>query len=192
MENFENLQSTWNQQSDTSPKLNSSDMIAKASQNIKTIKTEHFWTIGILLATAFVLIFYFIEIFSDKITNKIKGLELMIAVLIIRIVLEIISLIQFRKIDFMGEFIKYTEQLVSFYKFRKITHFVLTPVIYILYFAGFISLLPLFKVNLSNGFYLYIQITGIAFLVIFSFFLFKILKKDLKNLEFFKNIQNNK
>lgn len=188
MEKFEELQSIWNQQSDLIPKLNSNEIIAEANQNIKNIKKQHFWTIGILSVTAVVLLYYFFWINTDSISEQIIGLKLMIFVLIIRILLEIVSINLFKKIDFTVNLKNYTEQLLSFYKFRKVIHFVLTPIIYLTYCFGFITLLPLFKANLSSGFYLYILVSGIGFLIVFSYFLIKAIKQDLSNLNFLKNV----
>jgi hypothetical protein len=189
MEEFEELQSLWNQQSDATPKLNSNEIMAKSHNNIRKIKRSHFWTIGILTMLIFTLGYFYFWIFNDKIANQIKGLTLMIIVIIVRIILEIISIFKFSKIDFAGSFKNYTEQLTAFYKFRKITHFIITPLIYLSYFSGFISLLPLFKENLSEGFYLYVVISGIGFLAFFSFFLFKIVRKDLDNVNFLNGVQ---
>lgn len=188
MEEFEELQSLWNQQADATPKLNSHEIMAKSNDNIRKIKRSHFWTIGILTMLIFILGYFYFWIFNDKIANQIKGLTLMIIVIIVRIILEIISIFKFNKIDFTGSFKNYTEQLTAFYKFRKVTHFIITPLIYLSYFSGFISLLPLFKENLSAGFYLYVVISGIGFLAFFSFFLFKIVRKDVDNVAFLNSI----
>lgn len=189
MEEFEELQSLWNQQSDATPKLNSNEIRAKSNDNIRKIKRGHFWTIGILTMLIFVLGYFYLWIFNDKIANQIKGLQLMIVVIIARIILEIISIFQFSRIDFTNSFKNYTEQLTAFYKFRKVTHFIITPFIYLSYFLGFISLLPLFKENLSEGFYLYVVISGIGFLAFFSSFLFKIVRKDLDDVKFLNGVQ---
>lgn len=188
MEKFEELQSIWNQQSDSVPKLNSNEIIAEANQNIKSIRAQHFWTIGILSATVIVLLYYFFWINNDSIAEQIMGLKLMIFVLIVRILVEIVSIIHFKKLDFMTNFKNHTQQLLSFYKLRKVIHFILTPIIYFTYCFGFITLLPLFKANLSAGFYLYILISGISFLIVFSYFLITAIKQDLSNLNFLKNV----
>jgi hypothetical protein len=192
MENFEDLQSLWTQQSEAAPKLNSNEIITEYHKKIKAIKREHFWTIGILSTLVLVLSYFHYWIYNSEIAKQVKGLELMGIVIIARIIVEIISVVLFKKVDFTNSFKNYTAQLVSFYKFRRVIHFVLTPIIYILYVYGFISLLPLFKETLSRGFYLYVQFSGIAFLVFFSFLMYKIIKKDLKDLDFLKNIDINK
>ena len=187
MEKFKELQSRWNQQAVIEPKLDTEEIKTKSFQKIKAQKVKHFWTIGILSTLIFILIFFYKLIYNDEITSKIKGLELMIFVIVIRIILEIVSAMLFQKIDFTTSFKNHTVQLVTYFKFRKTIHFIFTPIIYLLYIVGFYLLLPLFKTNLSHGFYLYVIVSGIAFLTLFNLQLFKIIRKDLNDLKFLQN-----
>jgi len=187
MEKFKELQSSWNQQAVIEPKLDTEEIKTKSFQKIKAQKVKHFWTIGILSTLIFILIFFYKLIYNDEITSKIKGLELMIFVIVIRIILEIVSAMLFQKIDFTTSFKNHTDQLVTYFKFRKTIHFIFTPIIYLLYIVGFYLLLPLFKTNLSHGFYLYVIVSGIAFLTLFNLQLFKIIRKDLNDLKFLQN-----
>jgi len=187
MEKFKELQSSWNQQAVIEPKLDTEEIKTKSFQKIKAQKVKHFWTIGILSTLIFILIFFYKLIYNDEITSKIKGLELMIFVIVIRIILEIVSAMLFQKIDFTTSFKNHTVQLVTYFKFRKTIHFIFTPIIYLLYIVGFYLLLPLFKTNLSHGFYLYVIVSGIAFLTLFNLQLFKIIRKDLNDLKFLQN-----
>ncbi len=188
MEKFKELQSIWNQQKVMEPKLDTGEIQAKSFQKIKEQKVKHIWTIGILSTLIFVLIFFYKLIYNDAIISKIKGLELMILVIVIRIILEIVSAIHFKKIDFTASLKKHTDQLVSYFKFRKTIHFIFTPIIYLLYIVGFYLLLPLFKENLSHSFYLYVLTSGIVFLTLFSFMLYKIIVKDLNDLKFLQSV----
>ena len=133
------------------------------------------------------MILFYKLIYNNEITSKVKGLELMILVIVIRIILEIVSAILFQKIDFTTSFKNHTDQLVTYFKFRKTIHFIFTPIIYLLYIVGFYLLLPLFKTNLSEGFYLYVLISGVVFLTLFSMQLFKIIRKDLNDLKYLTN-----
>lgn len=187
MEKFKELQSSWNQQAVIEPKLDTEEIKTKSFQKIKAQKVKHFWTIGILSTLIFVLILFYKLIYNDEITSKIKGVELMIFVIVIRIILEIVSAMLFQKIDFTTSFKNHTDQLVTYFKFRKTIHFIFTPIIYLLYIVGFYLLLPLFKTNLSHGFYIYVIVSGIVFLTLFSLQLFKIIRKDLNDLKFLQN-----
>ena len=188
MEKFNNIRSLWTKQVDASPPNDSNTLIKVANQKIKIIKRNHVGTIVILSATIAVLVYYYLWLFNAAISNRIIGLQLMIFVLVARVILEIISIIQFYKIDFTADFKNYTKQLMLFYKLRKAIHFILTPIIYIGYIVGFASMLPLFKENFSTGFYIYILVSGFGFLILFSYFLLKVIKKDMKNLDVLKQL----
>lgn len=188
MENFKELKSIWNKQPAIAEKLVSKKIEEKSFQKIKEQKAKHFCTIGILVILIFVLIYYYSSIYNTEIVSKIKGLGLMILVIVIRVILEIVSIIKIKKIDFALSLKKYSYQLLSFYKFRRAVHLIFTPIIYLLYIVGFISLLPLFKENLSKGFYLYVLLSGIGFFLFFSYFLLKIILKDLNELKFLQTI----
>lgn len=190
MENFNSIQSIWNQQSAVVPKLNSDTFETKSIHKIKAQKAKHFWTIGILSTLIILLICFYANIYKVEIMSKIKGLALMILVIAIRCSLEILSIIKFKKIDFTTSLKKHSAQLISYYKLRKTIHFFFTPVIYTLYIIGFVSMLPLFKGSLSKGFYLYVLFSGFGFLTFFSFLLFKIIKRDLADLKFLQTNGN--
>ncbi len=188
MEEFNEMKSIWNQQLEASPEKDSSSIIDESNQKAKKLKFNYYSTIGILTVLIFVLGYYYSSIFNSQIAKQIKGLEIMIAVIVVRIVLESISVFKFNEIDFTTDFKSYIKQLVKFYKFRRLIHFVLTPFIYVLYVYGFVSLLPLFKETMSNWLYLYVQFSGFGFLIFFFFILYKIVKRDLADLDFLKNI----
>jgi hypothetical protein len=188
MEKFNEIKSMWNQQLEANPNRNSNDIIDESNQKAKKLKNNYYWTIGILSILVIVLSYFYYSIFNSQISKQIKGLEIMIAVIVVRIVLESISVFKFNEIDFTTDFKSYIKQLVKFYKFRRLIHFVLTPFIYVLYVYGFVSLLPLFKETMSNWLYLYVQFSGFGFLIFFSFILYKIVKRDLADLDFLKNI----
>ena len=168
MEKFEELQSIWDHQANELPKQTSFEIIERADAILKAIRVKHFFTIGILSILVITLSAYYFWIFNDKIAKQIIGLGLMIFVIILRILLEIISIFKFKNIEFTNSLKNYTIQLISFYNFRKIIHYWITPFIYLAYCIGFISLLPLFKTNFSTGFYYYIVLSGALFLIFFS------------------------
>ena len=189
MEKFNDIQSAWTKQVDATLPRESDAFIKIANQKIKTIRRNHIGTIAILSTTATVLLFYYWWIFNATISGRILGLQLMILMLIGRVILEIMSIIQFYKIDFTTDYTTYIQQLKSFYKLRKVIHFIITPIIYIVYIVGFTSMLPLFKENFSVGFYNYILISGFGFLILFSFVILKIIKQDMKNIDLLKQLE---
>jgi hypothetical protein len=112
----------------------------------------------------------------------------MIVMLFTRIALEIKSKYQLQNIDSTVDFQDFVARHKDYFKNRKWIHFVFTPLIYILYAVGFISMLPVFKENLSSGFFLYIQISGIVVFVALAVFIAYHIRKELQELHFLKKI----
>ncbi|NSL86182.1 hypothetical protein ECE50_005045 [Chitinophaga sp. Mgbs1] len=178
MERFENLEDIWNSQPQP-PALSAADIELKARVQAKAIKAKHRWTIIIISVTVLVLAAYFIRIaaYSDRILFT--GLGIMITMLLLRIIMEYRSIRKLNTLSAETSFTEYADKLQAFYQWRKKIHLVLTPIVYGLYIAGFILLLPVFKAAFSTGFFWYILISGTAFFVVFGFFMARQIKKEL-------------
>lgn len=188
MKTFEELQSIWDQQTDSSLKPAAADIIKKAAAHTKKIRQNHFWTKVILSITSAILIFYYIWTSAYKHTLFGLGLSIMITMLIVRILLEWVSAEKLKNLKTDVSLIEYSKLAYQFYQWRKKIHYILTPLIYLTYIAGFTFLLPVFKENFSNGFYLYIVLSGYGFLLIFGFFMIKMIKNEMQLINFLKNI----
>ncbi|CAD0001611.1 MULTISPECIES: hypothetical protein [Flavobacterium] len=188
MKTFEDLQTIWNQQIDPDSKPVVADIVKKAEEYTKKIKRNHFWTRVILSVTAVILIFYYVWAGAYKQTLFSLGLSIMITMLIFRIVLEWVSMEKLKNLKSDVSLIEYSKLAQHFYQWRKKIHYVFTPVVYLIYIAGFTLLLPVFKESFSNGFYLYILVSGFGFLLLFGLLLIKMIKKEIGLLSFLKNI----
>lgn len=188
MKTFEDLQNIWEQQTESDTKPTAAEIIKKAEAHTKKIKRNHFWTRAILSLTSLLLIFYFIWVGAYKHTVFSIGLCIMITMLLFRIILEWISMEKLKNLKSDVSLIEYSKMVQQFYKWRKKIHYIFTPLIYLIYIAGFIILLPLFKENFSNGFYLYIVLSGFGFFLIFGLFMIKMIKKEIQLLRFLRNI----
>ncbi|WP_026730054.1 hypothetical protein [Flavobacterium denitrificans] len=188
MKTFEELQDTWNQQTESNLKPEATDLIQKAEAHTKMIKRNHFWTRLILSLSSILLIAYYIWVAAYKHTIFNIGLCIMITMLLLRIILEWVSEKKLENLKSDATLIEYSKQAHQFYSWRKKIHYIFTPVIYLVYIAGFIFLLPVFKANFSHGFYLYILISGFGFFLIFGLFMIRKIKKELALLQFLKNI----
>ena len=190
METFDDLQNLWNKQSDSKDikNISASDIIQKAEGQIRKLKITHIANIMVLSLTMGVLVWYFLWVSAHKIGMTL-GLSLMIGSLVVRVLIEWISSQKLKKVKLHQTVNEFSRQMDVFYTWRKKVHVIFTPIIYITYVIGFIILLPIFKKYLSSGFYLYVLISGITFLSVFAFFLFRFLKKELQMLSKMKNLQ---
>lgn len=188
MKTFEELQNIWDQQTEPNLKPAAGDIIKKAEEHTKKIKRNHFWTRIILSVTAIVLIFYYIWVGAYRQTLFSLGLGIMITMLLFRIVLEWISARKFKELKTDVSLLEYSKLTQQFYQWRKKIHYVITPIVYLTYIVGFALLLPIFKESFSKGFFLYIVLSGFGFLLLFGLLMIRIIKREIRLLDFLKNI----
>ncbi|HUH28937.1 hypothetical protein [Gelidibacter sp.] len=186
MKTFEDLKSQWEEQPQPKIPQDGSKIIM---QKINGIKNKQRITNGVLLTTTLVLIgfLFYINAYSNLIVTL--GLFLMIGSLIVRIMIEYVSIKDLKRMDFTKDVAAFRTDMISYYKKRITTHYVATPIILALYATGFIILLPSFKQNLSKGFYTYIVVSAIVILIVMVFFIGKQIQKELKSLKQIKNSQ---
>lgn len=188
MKTFEELQNIWDQQTEPDVKPTANEIIKKAEANTKKIKRSHFWTKVILSLTSLILIAYYFWVGAYRQTLFSFGLCIMIIMLLVRIALEWVSTKKLENLKIDVNLIEYSKLAHHFYDWRKKIHYIFTPIIYLTYIVGFTLLLPVFKDKFSRGFYLYILSSGYVFLLIFGLFMIRIIKKEIKLLNFLKNI----
>jgi hypothetical protein len=188
MTTFKQIQELWgNQQNHTAGAPN--EIIRKAAQDTKAIKAKHKITIALLCVTVVMLLLYSIAFSSGLVNNALTGLVLMVTSLLIRIAAEAISYGRFTVIDIKNSLQQYAQQTVLFYKFRKKILLLLTPLLLVLYTAGFLLLLPGAKQHVSHGFYIYIIVSGILFAIFICWLIAKQTKKEIQLLQFLTRVQ---
>jgi hypothetical protein len=187
--NFEDISRNWqNQKIQHQNPTDADQLIQRAGAQTRQLQRKKWWTIGIISLTTILLVIFFISVGAYKNWSESFGLSLMIAVLLFRIIIELLSKAKLQGLDKTLDFQTYGYQLQEYYNSRKWIHFVLTPIIYLAYFGGFINMLPVFKAQLSEGFYLYILISGgVVFIGLALFIGFHILK-ELKALGLIQQI----
>jgi hypothetical protein len=188
METFEELQTIWNKQPNVISSTSAAELMKKGEDHIKKVRAGHWGTIAIISVLVIVLISYFVWVKAYQMNGLRIGLTLMIVVMIARVILEWISAKRFRSIKPDNSLTEFSSKMQEYYAWRKRIHTVFIPIIYILYVIGFTLLLPSFKANLSHGMYLYCLISGYGFLTIFALFMVRILRKEMKLLEFLKKL----
>lgn len=189
MTSFEQIQDLWsNQPGGNQPGADA--IIQQARLHTKTIKQKHKGTILILSVTAIVVAVYFTSYFSSTLNQPMAGVLLMLLSLLVRIAAEGISYRRFTGISITAHLQEYTRQAAMFYGFRKKILFLLTPLVLILYTAGFLLLLPAVKENVSHGFYIYILLSGSCFAVFISWLIIRQTKKEIQLLQYLTRVQD--
>jgi hypothetical protein len=189
MTNFDDIQDAWNQQS--GPEISSSqpdELILLAEKNTQKIRAKQFWTILILGVSIFFFSWYSLVYIGFRFSWFHAGLALMFFSLLLRLIIEYRSYISFRSIDIRSDFTNYTKGITEFYRNRKKIHYVVTPMVGSAYITGFILLLPVFKKSFSTGFFWYVVISGWTLLIIFTVMLIRQIKKEMRLLDFLKEI----
>ena len=179
MNNFEELQNQWKNQ----PNVETSDKeFSKLLTGIKGIENKQKLSNAVLTLTIIVLVGFIIYVAGYNNATFMLGISIMIISLLIRILIEIASIKTIKKLNYLDNPSSFKGALLKYYKRRKGIHYVITPLILITYAIGFIILLPLFKENLSYGFYVYILCSSIVLLIFFSFFIARHAKRELLKL----------
>ena len=187
MENFEKIKSQWSSKNLPSAPANGPQMVIATARKLKRKQTQ---SQIILCITVLILAWFFFYVSAYKSEMVSLGLGLMMGSLIVRIILEFISKAKLRALSVSQEVVQYKKGLVSYYNSRKWIHYLLTPVLFILYISGFILLLPDFKETLSQAFYAYIFYSSI---VIFLFFVLLIgvqIIREMKTLQQLKKMDS--
>ncbi len=176
MNDFQNIKDQW-QQHKTPASNHNIDTIIEKSQAVKRKQTITKIVLGI---TVLILIAFFIYVSAYRNTRAFWGLGLMIGCLCIRIIIEYASGLKKESFKLHQSMLALNEQLVHYYKARKIIHYLWTPLLFATYIFGFVLLLPIFKEQLSIGFYTYILISSIlTFIALATLIGFQV-KKELK------------
>lgn len=151
------LNNIWNSQ-DNESISNPEAIISKAKKQRK----RQYWSVLIMSLTVAILIGYTIFVSPNQWNNFALGLLLMILSLVFRILLELrtIYLKESKLISLDNK--SYKTYLKKHYKLRLWINYIITPICIAIYIYGFYLLLPYFKREFSEGFYLYLLISGFA------------------------------
>lgn len=170
---FEDLQNLWKKETiqikENSP--NSNKSIALIADKKKSSTNFHYGNILILSLVVVLLASFFIFLAPMQEVLSRVGIALMIGGLLIRIVVEFLSVLKAKKINMTDSALQTTRESINFYKFRKKIHGPFTIVVLALYSIGFYMLSPEFskyfsttKMILMDGSYIIIAAVLIYFI----------------------------
>lgn len=182
MNEFDHMISGWKNQTIPSSANKANEISGLARKRLKDTRNKHVATIAVLGTTLLILTGFAIYT-GGKSSLFVAGICLMIAALGARIAVEWWSSAQLKKLNLREDSSHYLKQLTGFYQTRKKIHGTFTVITFGLYVAGFGMLLPLFKANLSSGFFAYIIVSGIVVFGVLIFFIRKKINEELKNLD---------
>lgn len=179
MKTFEELQNAWN---NNDQEIDES-FLNQLPDNIKKINAKKRITMLVLGMTAIILLIYLLWIGKDAPLLFIAGLGIMITSLLIRIVLEQLSIHKLSKIPKDHSFYAHQDLLKSYYTSRLALHQWITPLILIVYWIGFVMLLPTLKENLNTFWFHYVWISSIPIAIVMVLFIAFHIRKERKTLE---------
>lgn len=185
MENFENIRAQWDKRDLPPPPSTGPQMAITKARQIKKKQTisQIVLSITVVILTVF---FFYISAYKNSVVSL--GLGLMIGSLLVRITVEFFSKARLRKLSVIQEVSNYKKSLISYYNSRKWIHFLLTPVLFILYITGFTLLLPSFEQSLSPGFYRYVFYSSIFIFLFLAIFIGVHIRREIQTLKELKNM----
>ena len=176
MNDFQHIKKQWQNHKTPLPMKNSDEIIAKS----QGINRKQRLTKIILGITVLLLIAFFFYVSAYKNTRAFWGLGLMIGSLCIRIIMEYASGLKKESFPLYQSMLAFNKQLVQYYKSRRKIHYLWTPLLFATYILGFLLLLPIFKQQLSAGFYIYIIISSIIIFIALAVLIGTQIIKELK------------
>ena len=174
---FEDFKSNWETQDlGQLPNFDKSNI----ESNLLKFRKVKYWTPLILLITIVILIGFLMVQPEDSFDLLKKGIVLMSVSLFVRVLFELWSNSMLNKLDLKETVSLFYEKLRKFERTRKIIHFIITPIVLIIYILAFYSLLPAFKLNLSVGMYNYVLWSSVVVFTTLIVFKFLSIPKELK------------
>lgn len=180
MEDFDKIISGWKNQLVPEPN-NSSEIIRLARERLDDSRKKHLITITVLGITLLVIALYAV-ISHGKGFLFMAGIGLMITSLLVRILIEWNSSETLKKINVDEITSSYLQQLTRFYQSRKRIHGWVTVAVFSAYVVGFLLLLPLFKQIMSQGFFIYILVSGLITFTALIYFISRKTREELNRL----------
>lgn len=184
-DHFSELENAWKQ--DKKNIKGSSTALEAVYEKIQTNKKESFFFYyGTIVVLTFTLIgvscfFYFVAP-VEKLLSRI-GVGLMLGGLLIRIIIELISVSKSKKVHVLDSSLEVANKTISFYKFRKAVHGVIAPIIVSFYTIGFYMITPEFLIYLPIWNVILYDVSYLIMAVVLFINIRKGILKEMKTLK---------
>lgn len=188
----DNLKNLW-QKARKDDKVEPSDagkIVAMAKQQIRNSIKLQLSTIIILIMVAVGLVAFFMYVSKFQHTLSHIGEGLMIGGLVVRIIIELISIHRSANIDLSKTALSTSNESLAYTKFRNQINGPVTITILILYTIGFYMLTPEFSLYFSTPVMILIDLSYIIAAAIFTLSIRNSIKKETKILNEILRIRN--
>lgn len=188
----DNLKNMWKDARNNHPgePADTGHIIAMAKQQIKRTIRLQMTTILILTVVAAGLSAFFMYVAKLNHTISHIGTGLMIGGLVLRIIIELISIRLSANIDLSKTALKANNASLAYFKFRKKINGPVTITIVVLYSIGFYMLSPEFSLYFSTPVMIIMDLSYILIAVIFTWFIRMTIKKETNISNEILRIQN--
>lgn len=182
---FKILQNKWeeNKINLSNSKLEIEKIFERISNKEKENFKFYYGTIIILVSTLISISLFFYYVAPVKQLMSRIGVSLMISGLIFRIIIEIFSIKNIKKIKKSDDTLKSTESSIKFHEFRKKIHNTIAPVIVALYTVGFYMITPEFSLYIDLPYLILIDVSYLIIGIILFIVIRKGVKKEVRKVE---------
>ena len=174
----------WNEGKATmKPSSHADEIIQLAKRKKKSILDFHYGNIVVLSITFIVigLFFFYVTPFRDTLSRI--GVGLMLGGLLLRIIIEVFSIMKSKKVQLTNDSSSATDDAISFYAFRKKIHGPVTITIVGLYMLGFFFLSPEFSRYIAMKWMIIMDGSFVIGAFILIWVIRKGIKDEMRNLE---------
>jgi len=189
---FNKLQNKW--ESNKKEIELSNDSLDVLYCKIKEKEKENYFfyygTITTLSITFIAISLFFYYVAPVKETLSRIGVGLMVSGLLVRILIEIISIYKAKKINNIDNTLKTTENTINFHRFRKTIHTVIAPIIIVFYTIGFYIITPEFSLYIEFWNLVLIDISYVIMGIILFIVIRKGVKKEMQKLNDIIKLKN--
>jgi len=189
---IDDLKNMWKnaKNKDYGQSLAPTQIITIAKQKMKSTINLQIGTIITLIITVLGISSFFIYVAKFEQLISHIGIALMIGGLVLRIIIELFSISFSTRINLSESAVKTNKVSLNYHQFRKRINGSVTIVILVLYTIGFYLLTPEFSLYFSTGVLILIDLSYILAAIIFTWFIRKTIKKEMKILNEILHIQN--
>lgn len=179
---IDKLKGQWKAASSTHVPLegNIEEIIKRSKNKMKKAIEMHLGNITILTITlvALSLFFYYLAPLQDTLSHV--GITLMLGGLIVRIIIETVSIYKSKRIDLGNSVEEANKQYLDFHRYRRYIHGRITIGILFFYSLGYYLLMPEFASYFSQTMLVILILSYIPVFMIFGFFIRKSVRDEMK------------